>query len=78
MTKELLFAAVKGRIERKIEKNVAPTLSDSEIVSSIDEAKEAVGGTFYLMMKYKILEEKEDGTYGLSKKGAIALREATR
>ena len=78
MKKELLMAAVEGRIQRKIEKGTAPLLTDTEIASSIEEAKEAAGGTFYLMVKYKILEEKEDGTYGLSKRGARAIREVSK
>ena len=78
MKKELLIAAVEGRVQRKIEKGTAPLLTDTEIQSSIEEAKEAAGGTFYLMVKYKILEEKEDGTYGLSKRGARAIREVSR
>ena len=78
MKKELLMAAVSGRIQRKIDKGVTPMLTDSEVQLCIDEAKETAGGTFYLMVKYKILEEKEDGTYGLSGKGQVALREASR
>jgi hypothetical protein len=78
MKKELLMAAVSGRIQRKIDKDVTPILTDSEILLCVNEVKEAAGGTFYLMVKHKILEEKEDGTYGLSRKGAQALREVSR
>lgn len=75
MNKKLLYAAIKGKVERKIEKGTAPILTDAEIQSSVNEAKEAAGGTFYLMVKYGILIPNEEGTYDLSKKGARALRE---
>jgi len=78
MKKELLMAAVTGRVQRKLEKGTAPMLTDSEIANSIEEVKEAAGGTFYLMVKYKILEEKENGSYGLSIRGARAIREVSK
>ena len=78
MNKKLLMAAVEGRIKRKLEKGTAPLLTDLEVQSSINEAKEAAGGTFYLMVKYNILEPNEDGGYQLSRKGARALREISR
>jgi len=78
MKKELLIASVEGRIQRKIDKGATPILPDSEIQLCINEAKEAAGGTFYLMVKNGILEPNENGGYQLSIKGARALREISR
>ncbi len=75
MNKKLVYAAVKGKVQRKMEKGAAPILTDAEIKGSIEDAKATSGSTFYLMVKHGILEEKEDGTYGLSKRGVRALKE---
>ena len=54
MNKKLLFAAVEGKVQRKLDKGVAPILTSPEIQNSIEEAKEAAGSTFYLMVKHGI------------------------
>ena len=78
MKKELLLANVKVKVEEKIEKETGSGLSDLEIMDVIKDLKETAGGVFSLMVKYKILEQKEDGSFGLSKKGAIAVGEVGR
>jgi len=78
MNKKLLFAAFKGRIERKEEKETALTFSEAEVKNTIEAAKEAAGGTFYLMVKNGILEPNAKGGYQLSIKGARAIREISQ
>ena len=75
MNKKLLYAAFQGRVERKVEKGGALTFSESEVKNTIEEAKEAAGGTFYLMVKHGILEANEEGGFELSAKGKRAMRE---
>ena len=78
MKKDLLYATVKDKVEKKIEKDQGTGLSDIEITNTIEEVKETAGGTFYLMVKHNIIEKKEDGSYGLTKRGAIAISEVSR
>lgn len=74
MNKKLLMAAIKGKIERRLEKGGTPILTDAEIVESIQDAKEAAGSTFYLMVNNGILVKNDSGEYELSSKAKIALR----
>ena len=78
MKKELLYATVKEKVKGKVEKDDGTGLSEIEIKNIIKDIKETAGSIFHLMVKYKILEQKEDGTYGLSRRGARALREISR
>jgi hypothetical protein len=77
MSKKLLIDTVKGKINRKIEKNVAPVLTDAEIKLVFEEIKETAGTTFYIFRKYGLLEETDEG-YQISKKGQRALIEALK
>jgi len=77
MTKELFYSAVKGRIERKIEKGSAPVLTEAELKSAIQDAKETSGSTFFLLVNSGILEKTEEG-YKLSKKGEKAIKLISR
>jgi len=78
MTKKLIYSAIKGRIERRIEKGGTPILTSAEIVEAIEDAKEAAGSTFYLFVNSGILEKTDDGLYQLSRKGKIALRSLSK
>jgi len=78
MKKELLYATVENKVKEKIEEGTGTGLSENEIKDAIEEVKETAGGIFYLMVKHKLLEQREDGTFGLSKKGAIAIGEVSR
>ncbi len=74
MNRKLLTAAIKGKIERRLEKGGTPILTDAEIVESIQDAKETAGSTFYLMVNNGILIKNGFGEYELSSKAKIALR----
>ena len=78
MKKEFLIANVKFAVAKKVEKEEGTGLSDIEIATIIKDIKETAGRVFYLMVKYKILEQKEDGSFGLTKKGAVAIGEVGR
>ena len=77
MTKELFYSAIKGRIERKIEKGSASVLTDAELKSAIQDAKETSGSTFFILVNAGILEKNETG-YQLSKKGEKAIKLISR
>jgi len=78
MNKKLLMAAIKGKIERRIQKGGTPMLTDAEIIESIQEVKETAGTTFYLLVNNRILVKNDDGTYELSHKAKLALRYFSR
>ena len=77
MNKKLMTAVVRGKINKRADKGVAPMLSEADLKMVIEEMREGAGSAFYLFVAYGILEEVEDG-YQLSKKGKIALRESSR
>jgi len=73
MSKDLFWKAINARLKRR---NVY-SLTDSEIKNVIEETKETAGTTFYLFLKYGFLEKTEEG-YTISRKGTIALKEASK
>lgn len=77
MTKKLLYDTVKGKIDKKISSNKTPTMSDREILTTIEEIKETSGSIFYLFLKYGILEKTDTG-YQLSRKGKIAITQSNK
>ena len=78
MTKNLLISAIEGKIQRRIEANGTPILTDAEIKRTIDAAKETAGMTFYLFQKHGFLTPTNDGKWELSDKGKLALKIALR
>ena len=78
MTRNLLISAVEGKIQRLIESNGTPILTDAELMKLIEDTKETAGVTYHLFNKYGFLEPDAEGKIGLSKKGQLALREAIR
>lgn len=78
MNRNLLYNAVKSKINRRLAKGGTPMLTDTEIRESIEVAKETAGYTFHLFRESGILEKQEDGTYKLSRKGAIAMRSLSK
>lgn len=78
MTKELLIDSVTKKVENKIEKGNTPILTDAEIKLVIEEMKETSGTIFHLFLKYGFLEKNENDKYELSRKGKIALVEASK
>lgn len=78
MNRNLLYNAIKGKINRRLAKGGTPMLTDTEIRESIEVAKETAGVTFHLFRESGILELTDDGTYKLSRKGAIAMRSLSK
>lgn len=74
MSKDLLISSIKVKLAKKITKGNTPVLTDSEIMLCIQEIKETAACIFKLYVDNDILERYDDGTYGLSKKGKLALR----
>lgn len=77
MNKKLFYDSVKSKINKKIEKGVAPALTEAEIELVIKDIKETAGTVFYLFQKYGFLQETENG-WEVSRKGRIALIEALK
>jgi hypothetical protein len=68
MSRNLIYAAIKGRIERRIQSGGTPVLNELEIASSVEEAKETAVTTFMVFMDKGLLE-KVDGEYDLTPLG---------
>lgn len=51
MSKELLFASIKARIDKKIENGATPVLNDTEVKDAIKDAKETAGYTMAMFIK---------------------------
>ena len=68
MSKELLYASIKGRIKSKVKSSGTPTLTDIELKNIIDDVKETAHITFVIFCKLEILERTETG-YQLTEKG---------
>jgi hypothetical protein len=75
MTRKLMYAAIKGKIQKLLDTGGTPMLSDAEVKTVLEEMKEASGSAFYLFVTYGILEETKSG-YQLTAKGARAIRES--
>jgi hypothetical protein len=61
MTKQLFYAAIKNKLNRKIEKGGSPVLTDSEMKDCIEDVKETAINTFMLFMNNGILVKTDDG-----------------
>ncbi len=60
-TRELLYASVKARIDKKIETGATPLLSDSEIKDATKDTKETAAITCEIFYKAGITEKTEGG-----------------
>lgn len=60
-TRELLYAAVKAKINKKIETSSTPLLTDTEIKIAIQDARETAAVTCELFNKIGITEKTDDG-----------------
>jgi len=60
ISRKLIYASIKGRIERHIKKGQAPILSESEILLAINDAKETSSETFKIFVKAGILEKNKN------------------
>jgi hypothetical protein len=65
MTKNLIYAAIKSRVNRKIEIGGTPILTKSEIKDALRDARETAVVVASIFLKNGILEKTEDG-YDLS------------
>lgn len=61
MTKELLFASIKARIDKKIETNATPVLNDTEVKDAVKDAKETAAYTAGIFIGAKIFVKGVDG-----------------
>lgn len=76
MSRELIRKSLIGRIESKVEKGGNPLLTDAEVKGCISDAKEAAATAFHLYKKFGFLEQKEDGSWEITKKGKLAIKHA--
>ena len=77
MTKKLMKAVVRGKINKRAENGSAPVLNDADLKTIIEEMKEGAGSAFYLFVTYGILEKTEEG-YQLTNKGLKAIKESSK
>jgi hypothetical protein len=74
MSRDLIQNNLINRIQHKLERGGNPMLTDAEINGCIQDAKEAAGTAFHLYIKFGFLEQKEDGTFEITKKGKLAIK----
>lgn len=61
LSRKLLISSFKARINKKIETNATPLLSDVEIIDSINDAKEVATATAKIFLELGLLKETENG-----------------
>jgi len=59
--KQLVYASIKSRIDKKIETGGTPLLSDTEIREAIKDTKEVAAITFEIFKKTGIIVKTEEG-----------------
>lgn len=67
VSRDLIYSAIKARINKKIETGSTPLLSDNEITESINDAKEVAASTLAIFLKLGIVKIIE-GTYKIDDK----------
>ena len=77
MTRKLMFAAIKHKINKRVSIGGSAILIDAEIRDAIEMSKETSAYTFKVLIESGILEKTEEG-YQLSRKGKIAMRESIK
>lgn len=77
MTRELLFNAVKGRLDKKIITGGTPILSESEVKECIADTKETSLNIIALYLKLGFMEKTTTG-YQFTKKWNSAVKAAYR
>jgi len=76
MTRNLILTSIKSKFQKRIQTNGTPMLTDGEIKTCIEDAKEAAAATFHLFNKFGFLEQAADGKVQISAKGKLALRQS--
>ena len=66
-SRKLLKSLIKSKINKKIETNATPILSENNIIDCINEVKETAATTAGIFLKVGILE-KVDGEYRVNEK----------
>jgi hypothetical protein len=77
MSKELLMASIKGKLDKKTATGATPILSDADIQDSIQEVKETALSILSLYIKNEFITVTEKGLE-FTKKGYNAIKEAYR
>jgi predicted transcriptional regulator len=78
LNRELIYNAIKSKLENKEKSGGTPLLSESEIKVAVEDAKTAALESSALFIRLKFLEKNSDGIYELTKLGKLALKEANR
>lgn len=74
MSRELILTSFEGKIQKKAETGATPILTDTDIKNCIQDAKEASATAFHLYEKFGFIEQKEDGSFEITKKGKLAIK----
>lgn len=77
MTKELLYISIKNRIQKKIDTNGTPILSDAEVKDCIAEVKETAVNIISIYLKLGFMKRTSDG-YEMTEKMQLAIKAAYR
>ena len=75
MSKELLMASIKAKLDKKTATGATPILSDADIQDSIQEVKETALNILSLYIKNEFVTVTEKGLE-FTKKGYSAIKEA--
>lgn len=77
MSRDLLSASIKGRIEKRISSGGTPILNDNEIKDCIAETKETALSIILIYIKFGFIVKSEEG-YVVTEKMQLAIRTAYR
>lgn len=77
MTRELLFNAIKSRLDKKISTGGTPILNDSEVKECISDTKETAINIIAVYLKLGFMEKTSSG-YQFTKKWNSAIKAAYR
>jgi len=61
VSRELIYASIKARIDKKLETGATPILSDTEIKEALKDTKEIAAITYALFLNAGIIEKTDDG-----------------
>ena len=75
MSKNKLYFLIEKKVNEREESGSTPILTKKEIETLIEDMKEVSVFTFHLFVKNGFLQKTEKG-WGLTKKGAIAIRQS--
>lgn len=77
MTRELLFNAIKSRLDKKIATGGTPILNENEVKECISDTKETALNIIALYLKLGFMEKTDNG-YQFTKKWNSAVKAAYR